>query len=180
MQNKLNGLLKVIIWKIIYRNKISFKGLPKFEFTSKIVLKKRSKISIGKQFFLRSRSYIAAVNGSNFKIGNHVFINRNCSMVCRDSIMIGDHCIFGPNVTIYDHDHSFNYEGVTEGYKTTPVVIEPNCWIGAGSIILRGTHIGEGCVIGAGSVVKGNIPEHSMVVSRANRDLDIIPIMKDK
>lgn len=76
----------------------------------------------------------------------------------------------GPNVLIYDHDHDFRKE---EGlkklkYKTAPVDIGDNVWIGANTIILRGTKIGNNCVIGAGSVIKGCYPDNSIVVQKRN------------
>lgn len=79
--------------------------------------------------------------------------------------------MFGPNVCIYDHDHKYDAEGFKEGYRTGAIVIEDHCWIGANVTILRGTHIGEGCVIGAGAILKGDIPEHSLVTP--NRELII-------
>ena len=66
---------------------------------------------------------------------------------------------------------------LTDDEYGKPITIEDNCWIGANATILRGTHIGEGCVIGAGTVVKGEIPPHSIVTS--NREMVIKPI-KDK
>lgn len=125
---------------------------------------------------MKPGSYIAVVNGGSVSIGDRVNINRNTILVCHDSVTIGDCCSFGPNVMLYDHDHKFGVNGMEKGYKTAPVIIEKNCWIGAGVIILRGTHIGEGCVIGAGTVVKGNIPAHSLVKSEGNRSLLIEPI----
>lgn len=62
------------------------------------------------------------------------------------------------------------------GYKHGAVVIEKGCWIASNVIILRNTHIGEGCVIGAGACVKGVIPPHSLVTS--DRELNIVPIEK--
>ena len=59
-----------------------------------------------------------------------------------------------------------------------PIIIEKNCWIGAGVTILRGARIGEGSVVGAGAIVRGVIPAHSLVT--ANRDLQIVPIEKSK
>ena len=82
--------------------------------------------------------------------------------------------IFGPGVTIYDHDHMFSDEGILPGYKQGSVIIDDGCWIAANVTILRNTHIGEGCVIGAGAVVKGDIPAHSLVTS--GRELKIRPI----
>lgn len=73
-----------------------------------------------------------------------------------------------PNVQIYDHDHDFRVKsGISEGmYKTAPVEIGNNVWIGANTIILRGTKIGDNCVIGAGSIVKGNVLSNSVFLQK--------------
>lgn len=180
MSKKLLGLLKMIVCKILYGNKINFSGIPAVEIDAKIISKNNSFISIGKKFYIRAHTYLSAVNGGKIEIGNRVHINRYCSFCCHENITIGDKCTFGPNVIIYDHDHCFKYGGIKNGFKTSPVIIEPRCWIGAGCIILRGTHIGEGSIIGAGCIVKGNIPANSLVVSKASRELDIEPIYKEE
>lgn len=108
-------------------------------------------------------------------IGSNVGFNRNCIVICRERITIGEKCVFGPNVVIYDHDHLFNTDGIKSNeYKSSPILIEPGCWIGANAIILRGATIGEGSVIGAGTVVRGNIPPHSLVTN--DRTMRIRPI----
>ena len=109
-------------------------------------------------------------------IGSDVFFNRNCIAICRKEITIKDHVMFGPGVTIYDHDHIFSEEGILPGFKHGSVVIEEGCWIAANVTILRNTHIGEGCVIGAGAIVQGDIPPHSLVTS--DRKLNIVPLKK--
>lgn len=131
-------------------------------------------LSIGDYLRIKENSFIQ-VNSGRMGIGDCVFINRNCTIICREKIMIGDEVSIGPNVIIWDHDHMFD-ENMVYGteYKTGEIIIEKGCWIGAGAIILRNTRIGEGSVIGAGAVVKGNIPPHSLVTS--NRDLIIRPI----
>ncbi len=83
-----------------------------------------------------------------------------------------------PNVLIHDYDPKIGLEGIKSGCNTAPVVIEKSCWIGAGVIILRGTHIGEDCVIGTGRTAKGNIPPHSLVTS--DRSLTITPIVNQE
>lgn len=170
---------RMIIYKIRYMNRIEFSGVVGFERNTKVNIKSgRVKFLGGGKSQIRSGSYIAAVYGGNITIGNNVFINRNCSFVCRDSISIGEHCSFGPNCTLYDHDHCFGINGIEKGYKTGTIIIEKNCWIGTGAIILRGTHIGEGCVIGAGTVVKGEIPAHTIVTSEYGRKLKLSPIQQ--
>lgn len=116
--------------------------------------------------------HFASIAGGVLEFGNGVFFNRNCTVVARKSIKIGSQCSFGPNVCIYDHDHAFGRaEKNGETFKASDVVIGNNCWIGANSVILRGTTIGDNCVIGAGCVVKGDIPANSIVTS--GRGLEI-------
>lgn len=121
------------------------------------------KIKIGNYFYARSNVSINTEDKGKITIGDNVFINRNSIISCRDCIQIKDGCIIGPNVCIYDHDHTFGKNGVEEGYKSEEVVIEENCWIGAGAIILKGTHIGKNSVIAAGTVLKGTYQENSMI-----------------
>ena len=71
----------------------------------------------------------------------------------------------GANVTIYDTDfHPVNpYERIItnndSSIKRKPVRIDDYAWVGANAMILKGVHIGRGAVIGAGSVVRSDVPE---------------------
>lgn len=56
------------------------------------------------------------------------------------------------------------------------MVIGNGTWVGANVTILKGTVIGEKCVIGAGTVVSGMIPPHS--IAKSGRELEIVPIEK--
>ena len=128
-------------------------------------------VQIGNHITVRDNVHLSAVSNGKIVIGSKTFINRNCIFVSRKEINIGNNVGFGPNVCIYDHDHCFDSNGKKEGYSLDSVVIEDNCWIGAGCIILKGTHIGKGCVVGAGCVVKGSVPSNSLVTM--NRSLEI-------
>ena len=155
---------------------LKLNGFQKMQFSTQISIKDKGSIILGKRTSTDKRVALL-VKGGVIEVGDYVFFNRNCIIASQNHICIGNRCIFGPNVTIYDHDHKFNYEGVmNDEYNRSPVIIEDNCWVGANVTILRGTHIGEGCVIGAGAIVKGEIPAHSLVVT--NRELIIKPIVK--
>jgi acetyltransferase-like isoleucine patch superfamily enzyme len=106
---------------------------------------------------------ISAVGGANVFIGENVFFNRRCLIASHYKVEIGNNCKFGPNICVYDHDHEFNHSGIFGTFKTDEVIIGDGCWIGAGAIILKGTHIGDASVIAAGTVVRGSIPPHSLV-----------------
>ena len=66
------------------------------------------------------------------------------------------------------HDHVFDStDGVRRNeYLAAPITIGKNCWIGANTVILRGTTIGDNCLIAAGSVVKGNYPDGSVIIQK--------------
>ena len=154
---------------------LSVNGLFRKRRDTQIIISDEGSMIIGKDVLFQRNVSLSSVGGV-LRIGNNVSFNRNCIAICRKEITIDDDVIFGPGVTIYDHDHIFSDDGICPGYKHGAVVIERGCWIAANVTILRNTHIGEGCVIGAGAVVKGDIPPHSLVTS--DRSLNIIPIEK--
>ena len=81
---------------------------------------------------------------------------------CLEAVSIGRGCRFGPNVRIFDNDHRFSAKhGVSQEHITAPVTIGAHCWLGANVTILRGTQIGDNCVIGANSF----IPQHKKIPS---------------
>ena len=57
-------------------------------------------------------------------------------------------------------------ELIRKKYKTGAVIIEDNVWIGANTVILRGTHIGANSVIAAGSIIRGNVPNNTVVYQK--------------
>ena len=176
MISKAIRLIKTVLYKIKYGNKIHFANIPNFLKSRKQFNIVSGQLNIGRYVSIKKDAYFAVVEGGLLTIGDRVSFNNHCAIVCHDSISIGDGCSFGPNTIVYDHDHKFDSEGITSGYKTAPISIGKNCWIGGNVTILRGTCIGDGCVIGAGTVVKGTIPAHSLVTS--DRKMIIRPIVE--
>ena len=101
--------------------------------------------------------------GKNIKIGKNVFINACCRFQDQGGIEIQDGALIGHNVTIATLNHDFNPD---KRQNLTPkaVKIGKNVWIGSDCTILPGVEIGDGAIIGAGSVVTKLIPENSIAV----------------
>ena len=66
------------------------------------------------------------------------------------------------NVLVYDHDHDYR-KWPTKEYRTSPISIGENVWVGTHALFLPGVTIGEGAVIGAGSVVTKDVPPLAVV-----------------
>lgn len=147
---------KMIFFKIYYGNKIKVNLKCRLIINStKIKIFNEGQINLDEKANCRENLSIV-VDGGKLTIGKECFFNNNCSIMCLEKIEIGDRSTIGPNVVIVDNDH--NYKDLNhKGCKTTAIKIGKNVWIGANSVILRGTQIGDNCVIAAGSIVSGNI-----------------------
>lgn len=173
---KIGSYIKCFMLKIKYGKKINLKYTKKMALSVKILCHDNAKIEIGDNFCSRERGTILSTGDGFVEIGNDFFMNYNSTIVSMCHIKIGENVWFGPNVFIYDHDHKFDENGKKEGYKLGEVIIGNNVWIGAGAIILRGTKIGDNSIIGAGCVVKGEIPNNSLVTQE--RELKITKLEK--
>lgn len=127
-----------------------------------------SRCNIGSGVRIDRYAEVIVVEHGKLDLGNNVGIGAGNRIICRDSIKIGNDTIIGPNVMIYDHDHLFSHEtGVNRReYRTAEISIGDRCWIGANTVILRGTQIGDNCIIGAGSVIKGVFPNGSKIIQK--------------
>ena len=164
--NKLNG---VKLGKNVKYNEIPF-----------IFKVKNSEIIIGDNVTIKSSFLsnliglyqrtiiIARTSNSIIKIGNNVGMS-GTTIYARNNIEIGDNTLIGGNVKIIDNDfHPLEIEArnndIKEKIKSKPVKIGKNCFIGVNSIILKGTELGDGCIVGAGAVVSGKFPSNSVIV----------------
>lgn len=133
---------------------------------SRIVAAPGASVRLGKWLYLRFGSEVEAHASAGIVIGDHVFVNKNCSIVARASIHIGNHCLIGDGVSIYDHDHVFADSELPfqqQGFRSAPVKIGSNVWIGAKVFIGKGVTIGDNVVIGAHSLITEDIAENTIV-----------------
>jgi acetyltransferase-like isoleucine patch superfamily enzyme len=102
----------------------------------------------------------------NISIGANTLIDDYCFITAQSSIVIGKNVLIAASCMITDFNHRYtdrNLPITAQGYEQKKVVIDDNVWIGSGSIVLAGVHIGKGSVIGAGSVVTRDVPPNSVV-----------------
>ena len=98
-----------------------------------------------------------------------VFINNSCSFNCMERIEIGAGTMMGEGVRFYDHDHVYTAEKIEKWQWTTaPIRVGRNCWIGSNVTILKGVTIGDNTIIGAGCLVRNDIPANSVVYNDGN------------
>jgi acetyltransferase-like isoleucine patch superfamily enzyme len=123
------------------------------------VLYSQGDIKIGKRFAMRGpllACELGAQGGARLEIGDRVFINQGAIVVASTHIEIGDDTLIGEFSAIYDSNH----HGLDPAHpaRSAPVVIGNNVWICRGAVVLPGSKIGDHTVVGANSVVRGELP----------------------
>lgn len=135
-------------------------------------------VSVNSSFFsnligLYQRTIIIARGNGKIEIGDRTGIS-GATVYARENIKIGRDTLIGANTKIFDNDfHPIDADERLSGdltrLKTAEVCIGDNVFIGCNCIILKGSKIGNNCVVGAGSVVHGEFPENTMLAGNPAR-----------
>lgn len=117
---------------------------------------------------LKTLSVSTIENPSNITIGNNAWISKNVAFYAVNGIEIGNDVIFAKDVSLISGDHNFsrsdlriNKQGMKKNNK--PIIVGDDVWIGEKAIILKSVVVGNGSIIGAGSVVTKDVPPLSIV-----------------
>jgi lipopolysaccharide O-acetyltransferase len=137
-------------------------------------VRKEGKLSIGVGFSANV-GLVLDVFGkdSQLIIGDNVMANYRLHIGAAKYVKIGSNTLFGSDCTVMDHSHG-GYKGkfhsdpsiapVKRDLVSLPIVIGNNCWFGDRVFIMPGVTIGDGVVVGAGSIVTKDLPTNSLAV----------------
>ncbi len=186
---KIIGLIKLTCYKLCGYN-IKFTHHTFFHPCAKIAMKKHSycslesKVHISKNCTIKIDANGKAIYSKNvtimpntfcevgenaeLTIMRNCFINRDCKIICMEKIYIGEHCAIAPNVSLYDHDHIVKPTGEQDWnlFKSAPICVGADPSFCAYAIILRGSTIGNHCIIGANTIVKTTVPDKSIYYNK--------------
>ena len=160
--------LKFGLLKLFHFRHFFFQGIQRFSPNTEVIVSEHGTIRLGKHVRAHRRSKLLAFDQGVLEIGSNTALGNGVSINCMEKITVGEGVQIGPDVKIYDHDHDFRVPGGirAEKFRTAPVEIGANSWIGCNVVILMGTTLGENCIVGAGSVLKGQYPANSVIVQK--------------
>lgn len=152
-------------------------------------------MEIGKDSLINGE-FIFEIEGGKITIGDRTFIGGG-TFICIDEIEIGNDVMFSWGCTVADnnsHSHIWSErkndvvswkKGVDENkigaykdwthVKKAKIVVKDKAWIGFNSIILKGVTVGEGAIVGAGSVVTKDVPDWTIVGGNPAQIIRTIP-----
>jgi acetyltransferase-like isoleucine patch superfamily enzyme len=99
------------------------------------------------------------------RIGNNVTATANLQISALQGVSIEEDVMFASNIFVGDHQHGYETANIPYKYqlcRVRPITIKKGCWIGQNVIVMPGITIGEYSIIGANSVVTGDIPARSI------------------
>src|ERR671932_722036 len=130
-------------------------------------------IEIGDNVYVGHNVFLKGYYKSLMRIGSNTWIGQNCFFHSGGGITVGDYVGIGPGVQILTLAHVIDDDLetpiITREQEYLPVVIQDNCDIGVGSILLPGVTIGTGSMIGAGSVVTRDVDAYSVAAGNPAR-----------
>ena len=192
------GALGLVLRKTLYPRLLGACG-RNVVFGQNVVLRHPGKIRIGDNVVIDDHCLLDAKGEGNsgITIGTGVFIGRNSILSCKNGgIAIGDRANIGFNCEVFsasqvtvgadvlmaaycyviggDHEYADASKPVTEqGRRSKGVAVGDGVWLGAGAKILDGVRIGAHAIIGAGAVVRVDVPEYAVAAGRPARILGL-------
>jgi acetyltransferase-like isoleucine patch superfamily enzyme len=160
---------------------------------SHVMLRHPQLISVGRSVIIEDYVFMDALSKKGIQLGNNATIAKFSTIQCtgviqnlgvgvsigdnsavgaysfiggQGGIVIGSNVIMGPRVNLHSENHSYQSTSTLirlQDVTRQGIILEDDCWIGAGSVILDGVHIGRGCVVAAGSVVTKDVPAYSII-----------------
>jgi acetyltransferase-like isoleucine patch superfamily enzyme len=162
-------------------------------FGRNVTLRHPGKISIGNNVIIDDNCMLDAKGAGNrgITIGHGVYLGRNSILYCKDGdLELQENVNIGVNCTLFSsHQLTVGKNTRVAGYvylisggdwkyddptikmidqpspvSKGPLVIGPDCWLGARATVLDAVHVGEASVVGASSVVSTDIPDHCLAM----------------
>ncbi|MFN3375269.1 MAG: acyltransferase [Burkholderiaceae bacterium] len=127
-----------------------------------------TRITVGAHSVIDSFVKVKPAGGhGDLVVGEHVVINAGCVLYTGNGIRIGNHVAIAANCTFAPVNHAYAERGRLireQGFLPSKggIVIEDDVWIGANCVLLDGAVLRQGCVVGAGSIVRGELQPYTV------------------
>jgi acetyltransferase-like isoleucine patch superfamily enzyme len=180
----MRGMFKLLVLQrriatVFMAKGVNLRGAPLIRFGKGVTLERgviidglmRKGVLLGDNVKIGAYSVIVGAPASNLgegiSMGANSAVDAFSFLGSSGFISIGQNVIMGQHVGFHPENHNFDRTDIPireQGTTRIGITIEDDVWVGSNAIFLDGAHVGKGCVIGAGSVVRGNIPPYSIAV----------------
>lgn len=134
--------------------------------TSLFKMEKGAKLYVHNQIEFAYGNTFSIAQGAEIETGT-LYTGMNANIICNYKMYIGNNVMLGRDTCIFDSDYHVIFNDKGEKINNDKeVVIEDNVWVGARSMILKGSHLNIGAIISANSVVLGEVEENRVFINK--------------
>ncbi len=130
-----------------------------------------SQFEINENVTLNQNNFITVKSGAKLNIGKNTYITR-ATISCLGEISIGENCILGEGMKIFDHNHQYTknpFSVSKTDFNIGKVKMGNNVWTGANVVILKDVTIGNNVILGAGCVIHKDVPDNSIIINKQDQ-----------
>ena len=157
--------------KLIEKKNITLGHKVRLERGVKIDALSRNGVVLGDNVVLGRNTLIECTGslrsvGEGVKIGSRSTFGSDCMFGAAGGITVGEDVMAGQQVRFHSENHNYDDPNVPirqQGVSHKGITIGNNCWIGAGAVFLDGARLGDGCVVAANAVVRGEFPNNAVI-----------------
>lgn len=129
-------------------------------------IRKNGRVIVGSNVRIGTEVWLVAANSANVVVGDHSAIGSYGIFNGGHGIQIGANCLIAGFVYLNSSNHKMSRRELirTQGHTGRPIVIGEDVWVGGHVSITSGVCVGDGAVLGVGSVVTKDVPSYAIVV----------------
>ncbi|MNK18122.1 Maltose O-acetyltransferase [compost metagenome] len=130
-----------------------------------------AKFDIAENVTINQSNFITVKPNGKLIIGKNTYITR-ATISCLGEVNIGENCILGEGMKIFDHNHQYTKEPFSVSkteFSIGKVKIGNNVWTGANVVILKNVTIGNNVILGAGCVIHKDVPDNSIIINKQDQ-----------
>ncbi|KFC23539.1 acyltransferase [Epilithonimonas lactis] len=128
---------------------------------------------IGKNVMINQSNFLTVKSNAKLTIGDNTYITR-ATISCLGEIEIGENCILGEGMKIFDHNHQYTKQPFSVSktdFNIGKVKMGNNVWTGANVVILKDVTIGDNVILGAGCVIHKDVPSNSIIINKQEKQI---------
>jgi acetyltransferase-like isoleucine patch superfamily enzyme len=156
----------------LFRNRLSLMSRYDVLIEPGVTIKYPDSMEFGARTTIQSCTYLyGSRNGAKFQVGDHTVISMGCAILGEGGVTIGKHVHLGPGVVVTTQrgDSQSDQNSAETELKYDPVNVGDGTWIGTGSVIMPGAHIGDCTIVAPMSVVYGRTPDSAKLAGNPAR-----------
>lgn len=154
--------------KMFFTSKSKIHSSFRLGINNSIAIHPAAEILIDENVSINQNNFITVHKDATFSVGKDTYITR-ATISCLGEIEIGENCILGEGMKIFDHNHQYTKQPFSVSkteFNKGKVKIGNNVWTGANVVILKDVTIGNNVILGAGCVIHKDVPDNSIIVNK--------------